>query len=137
MTREEEFLHIIRKAEEDTRLEWLAALPMSQWWEEFKENIVRPIFDDAVNALKNAGFSTASQLNKNGNGIFLQAGNPSLNLEFGLDGEYVRALSTADSVKPEMWDDRKLVTEDKVKEMVSRLLEHIARQRKRALLGRQ
>src|ERR1700704_4898243 len=122
----EKFLAIIKQAEEEAKQERLAGLPLGEWWQEFKEGVIRPIFENAVLALQTAGYTTASQLDKNGTGILLQAGNPSLHLEFYLEGLQIRTLSTASSVKAALWDDRKYCTEESVTELVNKFLAHVA-----------
>jgi len=132
MTREEDFRQVIQKAQEDARQEWLDGLPIAEWWENAVAAIVRPIFEDAVGALKAEGYDTASQIDKNGTGrgILLQGGDPVLNLEFKLTGETFGVNSSAPRcIKPVIWEDpRKQLTEETVGALVEKLLECIARQ---------
>ncbi|MFY9825667.1 MAG: hypothetical protein WAM82_30110 [Thermoanaerobaculia bacterium] len=128
MTQVETFLGIIKQAEEKAEQEWLDGLPLAEWWKQFKEVVIRPTFENAVEALKSAGYATASQIDKNGTGLLLQAGSPSLNIDFYIDGSVIRSHSTADSVKPRLYDAREHLTDEEVKARVTSFLEHVARQ---------
>ena len=125
--REELFCQAIMRAEEEAQRERLARLPMADWWDEIKETVVRPIFTDAVNALKRHSYP-ANQLDKNGKGILLQAGSPCINLELNLEGESIRVTSSASGIKPSIWDDRNHITDENVTALVNRFLEFLAKQ---------
>ena len=128
MSREDQFRLQLEIAKEAVRLQKLRALPMKDWWEAVKEEVVRPVLIDAVKALEGLGYF-AQQLSKNGTGLLLQAGpndsTPRSNLTFVLVDQHVEITSSATDLN-EIWDDRNYVTEEKVAGKVSLFLERVA-----------
>ena len=128
MSREEEFQLRLQIAKEVARQGKLRLLPIKDWWEAVREEVVRPVLIDAVKALEALGYF-GQQLSKNGTGLVLQAGpndgTPRSNLTFTLGNQHVEVTSSAKDLD-EIWDDRGYVTEENVASKVGLFLERIA-----------
>ena len=127
MTRVELFTQVIQKAERESYEKWLGSLSDEDWWNEIREEVIKPIFRDAVTALTQAKyFAETFAINGTGKGILLQAGNPCVKVELRLIGDAIQMTSSTDSITNARWEGRERVAEESIS-LVNEVIVHIAR----------